>query len=120
MSSDEITMSGVEYETAKAVAVHDKQLEILIDDFRNNKNDVLEKLTLLSAQQSEFMRTMPNQIAVCRQELETELKEHIKNEYVTRDEIKSMKVQVISWIAGCSFTIFAFQWILTKTNLLGA
>ena len=126
MPEETITMTLAEYELSKQVAVHEKQLEILIYDYQDNKREldvslssISAKITVQSNLQNEFMLSIPSKINECRNDLEKDLLEDIARTYITHGEITAMRNRIIGAVAGAVFIITIVDYLMTKTNFFG-
>ena len=112
MSSDNetITMSNIEFKNAIKLAEQGKSLEILIGDFKSNREALNKDIASIMSK----MDAMPDKIKATATKLESD----ISNNYVTHEELKGMKQSIIAWVGGFSCAIMIFQYVITNTNLL--
>jgi len=86
-----VTMTHEQFELAKEVAVHEKQLEILIEDYKKSRDSLNASIGELSHN----IDLIPKMISDCKDELEEDIMTAASDKYVTHDEIRSTKNKII-------------------------
>lgn len=112
MSGEEmVTMSESQFELAKEVAVHGKQLEILIEDYQKSRDLMIDSMEKLG----HGINEIPKMISDCKEELEDDIMDSTSSKYVTHEELNSIKNKIL----GATFMVGMLLGLLNLVLKLG-
>ncbi len=102
------------------IGVQKAKLDILVNDFQESKGKTDENLTRIY----NLLRTFPNKVTDCRREIESDmsalymtkkdgelLEQHLSN------NIKSVKLWIVSTVSGCTATGVFILWFLKVVGM---
>ncbi len=94
-----------EIESLIKIGVQEAKLNILVNDFQENKKQVNDNLTRIY----ELLRNFPSKINECRDELEKDIHDELEKHYVTEAELREIRTQLTTKIDNIKRS---FKWTM--------